>query len=134
AAFRMYFYQLQAVDWILTAKDSVASGYAARRLLDMPAGTASETTKYALMTLASGQKLSKYQTLYLKARRRMLANEDNFFSSIGMTITFLRFKKKQVNCQVLIYMITYVNLLIIRVNRGQLIISLVFLMVFLDKS
>ena len=37
------------------------------------------------MTLASGQKLSKYQTLYLKARRRMLANEDNFFSSIGMT-------------------------------------------------
>lgn len=90
----MYFSQLQAVDWILTAKDSVATRYAARRLLDMPAGTASETTKYALMTLASGQKLSKYQTLYLKARRRMLANEDNFFSSIGMTNNIPKIQKE----------------------------------------
>ena len=94
AAFGMYFSQLQAVDWILTAKDSVATRYAARRLLDMPAGTASETTKYALMTLASGQKLSKYQTLYLKARRRMLANEDNFFSSIGMTNNIPKMQKE----------------------------------------
>ncbi|NME20389.1 D-alanyl-lipoteichoic acid biosynthesis protein DltD [Lactobacillus johnsonii] len=94
AAFGMYFSQLQAVDWILTAKDSVATRYAARRLLDMPAGTASETTKYALMTLASGQKLSKYQTLYLKARRRMLANEDNFFSSIGMTNNIPKIQKE----------------------------------------
>lgn len=94
AAFGMYFSQLQAVDWILGAKDSVATRYAARRLLDMPAGTASETTKYALMTLASGQKLSKYQTWYLKARRRMLANEDNFFSSLGMTNNIPKIQKE----------------------------------------
>lgn len=130
----MYFSQLQAVDWILGAKDSVATRYAARRLLDMPAGTASETTKYALMTLASGQKLSKYQTWYLKARRRMLANEDNFFSSLGMTNNIPKIQKKPVNYQVLMPMIICVNLLMNKVSKERPIINLVFLMDFLIKS
>ncbi|WP_297815387.1 D-alanyl-lipoteichoic acid biosynthesis protein DltD [uncultured Lactobacillus sp.] len=85
AAFGMYFSQLQAVNWILNAKDSVATRYAARRLLDMPSGNSSESTKYALMTLASGKKLSEEQVLWLKARRRILTNEDSFFSSMELT-------------------------------------------------
>ncbi|MBP2058284.1 D-alanyl-lipoteichoic acid biosynthesis protein DltD [Lactobacillus colini] len=84
AAFGMYFSQLQAIEWILSAKDSVATRYAARRLLQMPSGTSSETTKYALMTLASGQKLSDNQISWLKIKRRMLINQDNFFSTFHM--------------------------------------------------
>lgn len=63
----------------------------------------------------------------------MLANEDNFFSSIGMTNNIPKIQKKQVNCQVLMPMTTYVNLLMNRDNREQQIISLVFLMVSLTK-
>ncbi|MBD5429421.1 MAG: D-alanyl-lipoteichoic acid biosynthesis protein DltD [Lactobacillus sp.] len=84
AAFGMYFSQLQAIDWILGAKNSTATRYAARRLLQMPSGTSSETTKYALMTLASGQKLSNEQIAWLKMRQRLLTNQDNFFTTFGM--------------------------------------------------
>ena len=79
-AFSLYFSHLQAIDWILSAHDSVGTRYAARRLLEMPSGTSSYTVKYALMTLASGRPLSDHLRLWLKIRRRMLVNEDTFFT------------------------------------------------------
>lgn len=84
-AFGMYFSQLQAINWILSAKDSVATRYAASRLLKMPAGTSSDTTKWALMDLATGKKLSDAQVMWLKMRQRMLVNQDNFFATIDMS-------------------------------------------------
>lgn len=83
-ALSLYFSQLQAIDFILDAHDSVATRYAARRLLSMPAGTASDSTHQALLTLASGQKLSDEQVLWLKLRRRALLNEDTFFTMTGV--------------------------------------------------
>jgi D-alanine transfer protein len=83
-AFTLYYSQLQATDWLLNAKNSVGSRYAARRLLQMPSSTSSRTIKQALMTIASGQKLSASQTLALQVRQRMLLNEDTFFTMTGM--------------------------------------------------
>jgi D-alanyl-lipoteichoic acid biosynthesis protein DltD len=83
-ALSLYFSQLQAIDFILDAHDSVATRYAARRLLSMPVGSASDSTYQALMTLASGQKLSDGQILCLKLRRRALLNEDTFFTMTGV--------------------------------------------------
>ena len=84
AAFSMYFSQLQAVEWILNAKNSEATRYAAKRLLSMPAGTADESTKSALETLAQGQSISTKKRAILKARYRILENEDDLFSSLNM--------------------------------------------------
>ncbi|MCI1943302.1 MAG: D-alanyl-lipoteichoic acid biosynthesis protein DltD [Lactobacillus sp.] len=84
AAMSLYFSQLQAIDFLLDAHDSVATRYAARRLLSMPAGSASDSTYQALLTLASGQKLSDEQVLWLKLRRRALLNEDTFFTTSGI--------------------------------------------------
>lgn len=83
-AFTLYYSQLQAIDWLLSAKNSVGSRYAARRLLQMPSSTSSRTIKQALMTIASGQQLSASQTLALQTRQRMLLNEDTFFTMTGM--------------------------------------------------
>ncbi|WP_027825084.1 D-alanyl-lipoteichoic acid biosynthesis protein DltD [Lactobacillus psittaci] len=83
-AFSLYYSNLQAIDFLLDAKDSIATRYAARRLLQMPSGKSTETIKYALMTIASGQKLSKEQRLWLKLRRRVLINEDTFFSTFQL--------------------------------------------------
>ena len=83
-AFSLYYSNLQAIDFLLDAKDSVATRYAARRLLQMPSGKSSETVKYALMTVASGQSLSETQKLVLQMRRRILVNEDTFFSTFQL--------------------------------------------------
>ncbi len=83
-AFTLYYSQLQATDWLLNAKNSVGTRYAARRLLQMPSSTSSHTIKQALMTIASGQKLSASQTVALQVRQRMLLNEDTFFTMTGM--------------------------------------------------
>ena len=84
AAFSMYFSQLQAVNWILSAKNSEATRYAAKRLLTMPAGTADESTKSALQTLAAGKQISGQTRLLLETRQRILENEDDLFSSLNM--------------------------------------------------
>lgn len=83
-AFSLYYSNLQAINFLLDAKDSIATRYAARRLLQMPSGKSSETVKYALMTVASGQPLSESQKLVLQTRRRMLVNEDTFFSTFQL--------------------------------------------------
>ncbi|QNQ84402.1 D-alanyl-lipoteichoic acid biosynthesis protein DltD [Lactobacillus sp. PV037] len=84
AAFGMYFSQLQAIDWILSAKDSVATRYAAKRLLKMPSATSSESTKAALKDLADGKKISNWQRSWLQMRQRTLSNQDDFFTTFDM--------------------------------------------------
>ncbi|MCW1043319.1 D-alanyl-lipoteichoic acid biosynthesis protein DltD, partial [Streptococcus anginosus] len=56
----------------------------ARRLLSMPkvAINSNVITNYALMMIASGKKLTPEQLLWFRIRRRMLLNEDNFFTSM----------------------------------------------------
>lgn len=85
-AFSMYFSQLQAVNWLLNVKNSntASTKYAAIRLLEMLSSDSNGSTKQALVTLASGNKLSEEQIIWLKARRRVLINEDNFFSTISL--------------------------------------------------
>lgn len=83
-AFSLYYSPLQAIDFLLNAKDSIATRYAARRLLKMPSSAASETVHYALLNIAAGQKLSKNQILLLKAKKRMLETQDTFFSSFQL--------------------------------------------------
>lgn len=83
-AFGLYFSQLQLVNWLLSAKDSIATRYVARRLLSMPkvAINSNVITNYALMMIAAGKKLTPEQLLWFRIRRRMLLNEDNFFTSM----------------------------------------------------
>lgn len=84
AAFGMYFSQLQAIEWILSAKDSVATRYAAKRLLKMPSATSSDSTKAALTDLANGKKITPWQRSWLQMRQRMLSNQDDFFTTFDM--------------------------------------------------
>ena len=84
AAFSMYTSQLQVVEWILNSKNNETTRYAAKRLLSMPAGTSDETTKSALETLAKGKQISPNLRNILRARHRILENEDDLFSSLNM--------------------------------------------------
>ena len=83
-AFGMYFSQLQAIEWILSAKDSAATRYAAKRLLKMPSATSSDSTKAALTDLANGKKISAWQRSWLQMRQRTLTNQDDFFTTFNM--------------------------------------------------
>ncbi|WP_125768803.1 D-alanyl-lipoteichoic acid biosynthesis protein DltD [Lapidilactobacillus wuchangensis] len=83
-AFGYYYSPLQAIDWVLNAKDSVATRYAARRLLAMPSGQASPMITSAIEKIAAGQKISGLDRIWLSGRQRILRNEDAFFSSIRL--------------------------------------------------
>lgn len=83
-AFSMYYSPLQAVDFLLDARDSTATRYAAERLLQMPSADSHKFIKYDLMTVAAGQKLSPMQITQLKIDRRILLNQDTFFSSFQL--------------------------------------------------
>lgn len=83
-AFGYYYSPLQAIDWILSANDTLANRYAARRLLQMPSGQASTTINTALEKIAAGEKLSGFERFWLKRRQQVLRNEDVFFSSFHL--------------------------------------------------
>lgn len=80
-AFSLYYSPLQAIDFILDARNSVATRYAANRLLDMPSGKSNQIIKSALITIAAGRPLSSNQLNLLKIERRILVNQDIFFST-----------------------------------------------------
>lgn len=83
-AFSLYYSPLHACDFLLQAKDDLASRYAAKRLLQMPSGTSSQIIKSGLKTIAAGKKLSSTQIFWIKQRQRTLLNEDIFFSSFQL--------------------------------------------------
>lgn len=84
AAFGLYYSPLHTIDFILGAKDTLSDRYAARRLLKMPVVKDSDMLNDALLKIAAGQDLSKTERFTLIWRRRMLANEDTFFTSLQL--------------------------------------------------
>lgn len=80
AAFSYYYSPLQAIQWLLTAKDSKATHYAAKRLLAMPSGKSSLIVENCLEKTARGESLTHSDRLLLDLRRHILLNEDALFS------------------------------------------------------
>lgn len=83
-AFGYFYSPLQAIQWLLTAKDSASTSFAAKRLLSMPSGDSSLIIKNALTKVARGQKLAASDRWLLSYRKRMLLNEDALFSQIKL--------------------------------------------------
>ena len=81
-AFALYYSPLQACNFLLSAKNNKTDRYAAKRLLEMP--DVKGEIKNSLKQIAQGKKLTSFQKFYLQNRRRMLRNEDNFFSSFQL--------------------------------------------------
>lgn len=81
-AFALYYSPLQACNFLLSAKNNKTDRYAAQRLLDMP--DVKGEIRNSLKQIAAGKKLTTFQRFYLENRRRMLVNEDNFFSSFQL--------------------------------------------------
>lgn len=92
-AFSYFYSPLQAIDWLLAAKDSTATRYAAKRLLSMPSGKSSTVMTSALQKVAHGQKLSHSERLFLEYRQQMLSNEDALFSKIKLDRRWQRVQK-----------------------------------------
>lgn len=82
-AFGFYYSPLETSNWLLTAKDSVATRYAARRLLQMPVTHSNPLIHRALLDVAAGQPLGGTYKL-LKMQTQVLQNEDNFFSHFNL--------------------------------------------------
>lgn len=83
-AFAQYYSNLEAVTWLLHAKNNYIDRFAAQRLLQMPSARSDFLIKNALMTVASGQKLSKWQHTYLNFKFNQLTHEDHWFSTLAM--------------------------------------------------
>ncbi len=83
AAFDQYYSPLQTAMFLLRAKNNETDRYAAARIASMPT-VKSGLIKSCLKKVAKGQKLSDWDRFLLQNRQRMLANEDNFFSSFQL--------------------------------------------------
>lgn len=82
-AFNLYYSPLQTAMFLLKAKNNYADRYAAMRIASMPTIKAG-LIKNGLKKIAKGQKLSNLERLLLENRIRILANEDNFFSTFQL--------------------------------------------------
>lgn len=82
-AFDLYYSPLQTAMFLLNAKNTEADRYAAARIASMPT-VKNGIIKSCLKKVAAGQKLSGWDRFLLQSRQRMLANEDNFFSSFQL--------------------------------------------------
>lgn len=80
AAFDMYYSPLQLSLWLLRAQGTEADRYAARRLLKMDAPAKSPLDRQALYQIAAGGPVHGWERPVLRARVRMLRNEDQLFS------------------------------------------------------
>ncbi|MBA1392313.1 D-alanyl-lipoteichoic acid biosynthesis protein DltD [Lactobacillus sp. XV13L] len=82
-AFSLYYSPLQACNFLLgIKKDSITNRYAAKRLLQMP--EVKGVIKSGMKTIARGGQLSAPQRFVLENQRRMLNNEDKFFSTFQL--------------------------------------------------
>lgn len=91
-AFALYYSPLQACNFLLSAKNNKTDRYAAKRLLEMP--DIKGEIKNSLQQIAEGKKLTTFQKFYLNNRRRMLSNEDNFFSAFQLRDRVNKIQKK----------------------------------------
>ena len=100
-AFALYYSPLQACNFLLgIKKDTVTNRYAAKRFLQMP--EVKGVIKLGMKRIARGQKLTGFQRFYLENQRRMLNNEDKFFSTFQ-----LRDRIKKINKQAKLLPNTY---------------------------
>ncbi|WEV39850.1 D-alanyl-lipoteichoic acid biosynthesis protein DltD [Lactobacillus sp. ESL0681] len=82
-AFTLYYSPLQACNFLLSIKSlNKANQYAAKRFLQMP--EIKGEVKAAMKRIAHGQQISATQRFALEGQRRMLDNEDKFFSSFQL--------------------------------------------------
>lgn len=82
-AFSLYYSPLQACNFLLgIKKTSVSNRYAAKRFLQMP--ETKGVIKSGMKTIANGQSLTSTQRFLLENQRRMLNNEDKFFSTFQL--------------------------------------------------
>lgn len=92
-AFALYYSPLQACNFLLgVKKNSVTNRYAAKRFLQMP--EVKGVIKSGMKRVAAGSKLTGTQRFLLENQRRMLNNEDKFFSTFQ-----LRDRIKKINKQ-----------------------------------
>lgn len=94
AAFTIYYSPLHAADFLLKAQDTEEDRYAARRLLQMPSVKDSHLIYNAALRVAAGLPVSKTQRALLIWRRRMLANEDTFFTSLQLRDRLAKIKQQ----------------------------------------
>ena len=100
-AFALYYSPLQACNFLLNSKKtSVTKRYAAKRFLQMP--EVKGVIKLGMKRVARGEKLTGFQRFYLENQRRILNNEDKFFSTFQ-----LRDRIKKINKQAKLLPATY---------------------------
>lgn len=82
-AFALYYSPLQACNFLLGIKhDNLTNRYAAKRFLQMP--EVKGVIKSGMKRIANGQQLTATQSFILENQRRMLNNEDKFFSTFQL--------------------------------------------------
>ncbi|WP_345739789.1 MULTISPECIES: D-alanyl-lipoteichoic acid biosynthesis protein DltD [Lactobacillus] len=94
AAFDLYYSPLETAIFLLHAKNTKTDRYAAARIASMPTVKAG-IIKSCLKKVAAGKKLSSRDRFLLKARERMLANEDKFFSSFQLRDRINKIEKEE---------------------------------------
>lgn len=100
-AFALYYSPLQACNFLLNSKKtSVTNRYAAKRFLQMP--EVKGVIKLGMRRAARGEQLTGFQRFYLENQRRILNNEDKFFSTFQ-----LRDRIKRINKQAKLLPATY---------------------------
>ena len=92
-AFELYYSPLETIMFLLSAKNNKADRYAAMRIASMPT-MKSGVIKNSLKKVAKGQKLSKFDRVWLKGRLRMLENEDKFFSAFQLRDRIQKINKR----------------------------------------
>lgn len=93
-AFDLYYSPLQTAMFLLDAKNNETDRYAAARIASMPT-VKNGLIKSCLRKVAAGKKLSGWDRFLLQNRERMLANEDNFFSSFQLRDRIDRIHKRE---------------------------------------
>lgn len=100
-AFALYYSPLQACNFLLgIKKDTPTNRYAAKRFLQMP--EVKGVIRQGMKRVADGQKLTGFQRFYLENQRRILNNEDKFFSTFQ-----LRDRIKKINDRAKLLPATY---------------------------
>ncbi|BDR61219.1 D-alanyl-lipoteichoic acid biosynthesis protein DltD [Lactobacillus xylocopicola] len=93
AAFAQYYSPLQACNFLLGIKeDNLANRYAAKRFLTMP--EVKGFIKQGMSKIAAGEKLTGTQRFFIEGQRRMLNNEDKFFSMFQLRDRIKKIDKK----------------------------------------
>lgn len=81
-AFDYYYSPLETIHWLTHAHDSVATRYAAQRLLTMPSASSDRIMKAAITNVAAGKAITSGQRTYLTTKEKLLVNADDLYSRL----------------------------------------------------